>query len=76
MRVAGMSDGSDTEARIEALEIHVAHQAQVIEDLHTSLAAQWTTIDGLRRHLAAIADRLETAETQAGLPLAQRPPHY
>lgn len=71
-----MSDGADPQARLDALEIHVAHQAQAIEDLHAAVAAQWTTIDGLRRRLSEVTERLETAEAGAGLPPAQRPPHY
>lgn len=65
-----------SDARIEALEIHVAHQAQVIDDLNATVAAQWTAIDALRRQLEVMIDRLEAAETRAGPPPAQRPPHY
>lgn len=71
-----MSDAPDSDARLEALEIHVAHQAQVIEDLNAAVATQWTAIEGLRRRLSELADRLEATEASAGLPQAQRPPHY
>ena len=65
-----------SDARIEALEIHAAHQSQVIEDLNETVAEQWAAIDALRRQLTATIDRLEAAETRAGLPPAQQPPHY
>lgn len=71
-----MSDASGVHARLEALEMHVAHQAQVIDDLNASVASQWATIDGLRRRLGELGDRLEESEARAGLPQAQRPPHY
>ena len=71
-----MSDAPGTEARLEVLEIHVAQQARVIDDLNASVAAQWAEIDGLRRQLREFVDRLEETEARAGPPQGQRPPHY
>ena len=72
-----MIDPQGLAQRLEALEMHAAHQAQVIDELNAAVAAQWTTIDALRRGLATIAERLESAEARGvGLPPVQKPPHY
>ena len=63
-------------ARIEGLEIHAAHQTQIIDDLNAAIASQWQALDGLRRHLSQMAERMDEAETRAGPTPVQRPPHY
>jgi SlyX protein len=71
-----MSD--DLAARLEALEIRVAYQDQVIEDLNQTITAQWKDIDRLRREMAALADRVAQAERGAGGEAEDEPPppHY
>lgn len=71
-----MNDTERLQSRLDALEMHAANQSQVIDDLNATVAAQWAVLDGLRRQLGQLTDRLEDAETRAGLPAAQRPPHY
>ena len=64
-------------ARFEALETRAAHQDQVIEDLNGTLTAQWAVIDGLKRQLSLLQERLTEAEERvATTPPPQRPPHY
>jgi SlyX protein len=71
-----MSD--DVNGRLEALEIRVAYQEQVIEDLNQTVIDQWKKIDALRRHLNELLDRVQEAEDNSGSPraLGPPPPHY
>ncbi len=65
-----------TEDRLDRLEIHIAQQDQVIEDLSEALALQQKDIERLKARLAASDTRI--AELEAGLPQApvEKPPHY
>ena len=69
---------NDVEGRIEALEVRVAYQDQVIEDLNQTVIAQWKLIDGLKRQLNELLDRVQEVEDNAGGPSASEPPppHY
>jgi len=73
-----MSDDEALNARIDALEIRVAYQDEIIEDLNETIVAQWKQIDLLTRQVAALTDRIQEAEHKAGGPSApeQPPPHY
>lgn len=64
-------------ARLDALEMRVAHQDRVIDDLNTAITAQWSRIEQLLRQVAALGDRLVEAESRAvsTAPIAP-PPHY
>ncbi|KFG69973.1 SlyX family protein [Microvirga sp. BSC39] len=73
-----MADPDAVDARIEALEVRVAYQDKVIEDLNQAVIDQWKKIDALRRQLAEVQDRVEVVEDSAGGPRAPEPPppHY
>ena len=49
-----MTDTSQDSARIDELEIRLAHQEQTIEDLNAAITAQWKLIDKLEREIRAI----------------------
>lgn len=67
----------DLIARIESLEIHVAHQNGTIADLDRVVTAQWAELDRLKRLLSELTDRLGDAEARVDEALPQkRPPHY
>lgn len=70
-----MSD--DINVRLEALEIRVAYQDQVIEDLNQTVIDQWKKLDALRRQLNELLDRVQEVEDTAS-PRAPEPPppHY
>lgn len=72
------SDPKALAARIDALEIRIAHQDRVIEDLNAAVTGQWKQIDALTRRLAALMERVEATETRASLGGAPEPPppHY
>jgi SlyX protein len=72
-----MSDNA-AEARIEALEVRVAHQERVIEDLNTSVTEQWKRIDTLSKQVERMMDRLQRVEDTVPSSDAPEPPppHY
>ena len=66
-------------ARLDALEMRIVHQDEVIEDLNRVVTAQWKEIDRLTREVAALAERVNLAEqSSAGLDQGEEPPppHY
>ena len=69
---------SELEGRIEALEVRVAYQDQMIEDLNQTVIAQWKLIDSLKRQFNELLDRVQEVEDNAGGPSAPEPPppHY
>ncbi|MDP8919889.1 MAG: SlyX family protein [Pseudomonadota bacterium] len=73
-----MTDPNPVDARIEALEVRIAYQDQVIEDLNQTVIAQWKQIESLRRQFAEVLDRVQDVEDNAGGPAAPEPPppHY
>jgi SlyX protein len=73
-----MTDPNPVDARIEALEVRIAYQDQVIEDLNETVIAQWKQIESLRRQFAEVLDRVQDVEDNAGGPAAPEPPppHY
>lgn len=72
-----MSDAEDLSARIDALEVRVAYQDQVIEDLNQTVIDQWKKIESLRRQLAELLDRVQEVEDNAGSSTPEPPPpHY
>lgn len=73
-----MSDTESVNARLEALEVRVAYQDQVIEDLNQTVIDQWKKIDALKRQLAELLDRVTEVEDGGAGPRAPEPPppHY
>ncbi len=67
----------DLSARVEALEVRIAHQDAVIDDLNATVTAQWGRIDALVRQVRALADQVKDAESRAATAVpALPPPHY
>jgi len=64
--------------RIDALEMRLMHQDEIIEDLNKTVIAQWKQIDLLTQRVARLGDRLEAAKEGAELGPHQEPPppHY
>lgn len=68
---------ADFAARIEALEIHLAHQEGVIADLDKVVTAQWTEIDRLKRLVMDLTDRVGETESKVDEVMPVKPPpHY
>ncbi|MEO1039443.1 MAG: SlyX family protein [Pseudomonadota bacterium] len=62
--------------RIDQLEMRVAEQDRMLEELSEVMASQQKDIERLRARLTRSDDRI--AELEAGLPNAasEKPPHY
>ncbi|MEZ6029485.1 MAG: SlyX family protein [Hyphomonadaceae bacterium] len=61
-------------ARIDALEIRIAHQERMIEDLNQTITAQWKDIDRLKREIERLSDRMASAEMAIGPDPGDEPP--
>lgn len=72
-----MSDDTEYEARIEALEIRSAHQEMAIDDLSKIITDQWKLIETLKRKVALIDDQIAAVEQIARTGTKEAPPpHY
>ena len=76
--LARMDGGIDLETRINDLEIHSAHQDQIVADLSDTVNDQWETIAKLVRNIDRLQARFSTTEqdVQSVVPTDQPPPHY
>ncbi len=66
----------DMEARIEALEMTVAHQDQAIEDMNRVILDQQAEIDEMKIRMSQALDRIQTVESQMPDEPDAPPPHY
>ena len=63
--------------RIDALEIRIAYQDETIEALNKTITAQWAQLDGLKREMTELRERLADAENRSVTgPSSELPPHY
>jgi SlyX protein len=70
-----MNDLKTLGERIDALEARLMFQDETIETLNKTITEQWAKIDALTRHVTALTERLQEAETR--LPRGNEPPpHY
>jgi SlyX protein len=69
---------AETVSRIVALEVRVAHQDRVIEDLNALVTEQWKQIDALAKQVERMTDRLQRVEENSPSSDAPEPPppHY
>jgi len=73
-----MNEAEALARRIDALEIRLVHQDEIIEDLNRTVIAQWRQIDLLTRRVTRLGDRLEAVKDgdAAGTGPEPPPPHY
>ena len=73
-----MTDTEALAARIDALEIHIAHQDQAIEDLNATITDQWKQIEDLAYRVSRLGEQMREAENSAGVADGPEPPppHY
>ncbi len=66
----------DLQDRIDRLEVHVAEQERVLQDMSEVAAGQWAKIDAMSAKLDRLLDRLSVLEAERDLPDDKPPPHY
>jgi SlyX protein len=66
---------SNTEKRLDDLEMRLAHQDKTITELNDVITAQWKAIDTLERKLRRMNEELEAVQATEAPPV-QKPPHY
>ncbi|WP_027171785.1 SlyX family protein [Methylobacterium sp. 10] len=72
-----MTDHDTLSARIDALEMRLTEQDVVLDDLNTTITAQWRQIDALTRHLTKLVEQVEEAGARTGTGAPEPPPpHY
>ncbi|WOF74851.1 SlyX family protein [Parvibaculaceae bacterium PLY_AMNH_Bact1] len=70
---------SNEQEKIGDLEVQVAHQTKILDELNETVRAQWTEIDKLTRSVTLLAERLLNIEAsnKKGTPGDEPPPpHY
>ena len=65
-------------ARIDGLEMHMAHQDQTIEDLNATITEQWKQIEDLTYRLTRLSEQVREVESSTGVGDGPEPPppHY
>lgn len=66
----------DPGARIEALEMRIAHQDRIIEELNAAVTEQWKQIESLTRRVEGMVDRLQQLADGPAPNAPEPPPHY
>jgi SlyX protein len=71
-----MSDDlAEHTARLDQLEIRIAHQDRVIAELNEVITSQWRRIDALGREVLRLREEFQTSDTGRDAP-EPPPPHY
>ena len=73
-----MTDTAALAARIDALEMRIAHQDETIESLNGTITDQWKQIEDLAYRVSRLSDELRAVEGSAGVGEEPEPPppHY
>ena len=73
-----MTDTESLERRFQELEMHMANQEGVVQDLSDAVAGQWDVIHKLSQSVAHLKDRLASVEDAVpNIPGEEPPPpHY
>jgi SlyX protein len=61
-------------SRLDALEIRLVHQDEVIEDLNRTVIAQWKEIDRLSQQLARLTTHIANLAAPDGRDPGDEPP--
>ena len=66
---------TDESARLDALEMRIAHQDHTIAELNDVITSQWRKIDVLERQLSILKEEFQNLTPSRGGP-EPPPPHY
>jgi SlyX protein len=66
----------DIEARLDALEMRVAHQDKTIAELNDVVTSQWKQLEVMERQLRRLGEEMEAMEPGESPAANQKPPHY
>jgi SlyX protein len=66
----------NTEERFVDIEIKLAHQEDMVEELNQALYQQGRKIDQLEAMVSKLADHIRTSSQNSGGPVNEPPPHY
>lgn len=66
---------SEASARLDALEMRIAHQDKTIADMNEVITSQWQTIDVLKRHVSELREEFRNIVPPRSTP-EPAPPHY
>ena len=76
MPVLAQGTAMDQEDRFVNLEIKLAQQEDLLDELNKTIYRQERRIDGLEAMVTKLADHLRTLRDAGQAPLNERPPHY
>jgi SlyX protein len=71
-----MSCQNELPERLETLETRIAFQDQTIEELNSTITAQWRQIDLLTRKLELLEEQVRSGSYIADPSTEAPPPHY
>ena len=73
-----MNDNLNTIKRVDALEVHIAHQNKLIDGLSEMSIKQWNEIKILNYHLAYLKNKILELENETDdfIDEESTPPHF
>jgi len=73
-----MTDIEALAARLDGLEIRIAHQDRTIDELNATITDQWKQIEDLTYRLTRLSEQVREVEASTGVTDAPEPPppHY
>lgn len=67
---------TNSDLRLDEMEIRIAHQDKTIAELNDVITAQWKKLELIERQLRRLGEEIEAMETGEGPAANQKPPHY
>lgn len=67
---------TNSDLRLDEMEIRIAHQDKTIAELNDVVTAQWKKLEMMERQLRRLGEEIEAMETGEGPAANQKPPHY
>jgi SlyX protein len=67
---------TNSDLRIDEMEIRIAHQDKTIAELNDVITSQWKKLEMMERQLRRLGEEIEAMEAGDGPAANQKPPHY